>query len=68
MQRHIDSLKQTILDRLEEIQTLSKALICHSHDVPAYIDCPLYLQRARARPSTGVWSTYAASSWESATS
>ena len=33
-------LKQAILDRLEEIQTLSKALICDSHGVLAYIDCP----------------------------
>ncbi|BDH77682.1 hypothetical protein ATCC27039_18080 [Actinomyces naeslundii] len=62
MQRLIDSLKQAIPNGLEEIQTLAKTLTSRSQDVLAYFDPP-YLQQPHARPSTGAWSTYAASPW-----
>ena len=38
MQQLIDSLKQTIPDGLEEIQTLARTLISRSQDVLAYFD------------------------------
>ena len=40
MQQLIDSLKQTIPDGLEEIQTLAKTLTSRSQDVLAYFDHP----------------------------
>ena len=40
MQQLIDSLKQTIPDGLEEIQTLARTLISRSQDVLAYFDHP----------------------------
>ena len=40
MRRLIDSLKQTVPDGLEEIQTLAKTLISRSQDVLAYFDQP----------------------------
>ena len=69
MQQLSDSLKQAIPNGLEEIQTLAKTLISRSQDVLAYFDLPPpYLQRPHARRSTGAWSTYAASPWDSVTS
>ena len=40
MQQLIDSLKQTIPDGLEEIQTLARTLISRSQDILAYFDHP----------------------------
>ena len=40
MQRLIDSLKQTIPDGLEEIQTLAKTLTERASDILAYFDRP----------------------------
>ena len=40
MRRLIDSLKQTIPDGLEEIQTLARTLISRSQDILAYFDHP----------------------------
>ena len=68
MQRLIDSLKQAIPDELEEIQALAKTLTERASDTPGLLRPPPYLQRPHARRSTGAWSTYAASPWDSATS
>ena len=64
MQRLISSLKQAIPDGLEEITTLTE----RASDTPGLLRPPPYLQRPHARPSTGAWSTYAASPWDSTTS
>ena len=45
MQQLIDSLKQTIPDGLEEIQTLAKTLTSRSQDTPGLLRPPPYLQR-----------------------
>ena len=68
MQRLIDSLRQAVPEGLEEIQTLARTLISRSQDTPGLLRPPPYLQRPHARRSTGAWSTYAASPWDSATS
>ena len=64
MQRLIDSLRQAVPDGLEEIQTLAKTLISRSQDTPGLLRPAPYLQRPRARPSTGAWNTNAASPWD----
>ena len=68
MQRLIDSLKQAIPYRLEEIQTLARTLTERASDTPGLLRPPPYLQRPHAKPSTDARSTYAASPWDSATS
>ena len=45
MQQLIDSLKQTIPDGLEEIQTLARTLISRSQDTPGLLRPPPHLQR-----------------------
>ena len=67
MRRLIDSLRQAVPDGLEEIQTLARTLTERASDTPGLLRPPPHLQRPHARPSTGAWSTYAASPWASAT-
>jgi len=45
MQRLIDSLRQTIPDGLEEIQTLARTMISRSQDTPGLLRPPRHLQR-----------------------
>ena len=61
-------LNGLVLDGLEEIQTLGRTLTERASDTPGLLRPPPYLQRPHARPSTGAWSTYAASPWAFATS
>ena len=68
MQRLIDSLKQAIPDGLEEITTLAKTMTERAANTPGLLRPPPYLQRPHVRRSTGAWSTYAASPWDSANS
>ena len=63
MQRLIDSLRQAVPNGLEEIQTLARTLTERASDTPGLLRPPPYLQQPHARPSTGAWSTYAASPW-----
>lgn len=60
MQQLISSLKQAVPEGLEEIQTLARTSWPTS-TTPAPPTAP-------PKPSTGPWSTYAASPWDSATS
>ena len=64
MQRLIDSLRQAVPNGPEEIQTLARTLTERASDTPGLLRPPPYLQRPHARPSTGAWSTYAASPWD----
>ena len=64
MQQFISSLKQAVPDGLEEIQTLARTLIERASDILGLLRAPPYLQRLHAKPSTGAWSTYAASPWD----
>lgn len=64
MQRLIDSLKQAIPDGPEEIQALARTLTERASDTPGLLRPAPYLQRPRARRSTGAWSAYAASPWD----
>ena len=64
MQRLINSLRQTIPNGLEEIQTLAKTLTERASDTPGLLRPPPHLQRPHARPSTDAWSTYPASPWD----
>ena len=63
-ERLVDSLRQTIPNGLEEIQTLARTLIERASDILGLLRAPPYLQRLHAKPSTGAWSTYAASPWD----
>ena len=64
MQQLISSLRQAVPEGLEEIQTLARTLTEKASDTPGLLRPPPYLQRPHAKPSTGAWSTYAASPWD----
>ena len=67
MQRLIDSLKQAIPYRLEGDPDTGQNPDRKSLRHPGLLRPPPHLQRPHAKPSTGAWSTYAASPWASAT-
>ena len=73
MQQLISSLRQAVPDGLEKIQTLTRTLTERASDILAYFDRPRTSNgpvppTAPLKRSTGAWSTYAASPWDSATS
>ena len=66
MQRLIDSLKRAIPDGLKEIQALARTLTERASDTPGPLSTAPVPPTAPPTPSTGAWSTYAASPWASA--